>query len=78
MSKDRAGARSKAGDGKREDVNRADLPNRYEQQGRCFFFVFFSQPCCCKNERAVFFKKNISNGGWEAWMERGREVEGVG
>lgn len=28
---------------KREDVNRADLPNRYEQQGRYFYFFIFPE-----------------------------------
>lgn len=69
MSKDRAGARSKAGDGKREDVNRADLPNRYEQQGRCFFFCFLS-PAAVKMSALSFLKKIYQmEDGRRGWRE---------
>lgn len=68
VSEDRAEASGRAGDGKREDVNRADLPNRYEQQGRCFYIYFSLSPAVKLSVLSLFL--NTSNGGGEEWMER--------
>lgn len=94
MFKDKAEAKKQSRTWKkREDVNRADLPNRYEQQGRYFFFFFFRSPAV-KNECVVcflLFFSNASTGGEgecmvrthgenrrNGGMERRREVESLG